>query len=270
MHRKFHNVLLGISVLPALLVLPARADVSSFDELLDAVVDGGNIKFLDNIYSESNVNIGTNTIIDGGGYNFSAKVYGTPQKTDSVSYYTSNYTMSGENGETGVFYRNVSNMAVGTVLYSDVDMTQEFGTVTFKGGLSSNYIYSVDSVGTQLALTRDSDSDSGRFLAFRDENDNLIYNVDDSQSLRRIINVPKRGIGATSVNKLQLAADERGVSLFEAILHPEWADIRGAACEKLSSFGNMILLFPSYLSKSSKLTKSILCLTTLSSLSYTS
>ena len=175
MHRKFHNVLLGISVLPALLVLPARADVSSFDELLDAVVDGGNIKFLDNIYSESNVNIGTNTIIDGGGYNFSAKVYGTPQKTDSVSYYTSNYTMSGENGETGVFYRNVSNMAVGTVLYSDVDMTQEFGTVTFKGGLSSNYIYSVDSVGTQLALTRDSDSDSGRFLAFRDENDNLIY-----------------------------------------------------------------------------------------------
>ncbi|MBR5762525.1 MAG: ATP-binding domain-containing protein, partial [Lachnospiraceae bacterium] len=58
---------------------------------------------------------------------------------------------------------------------------------------------------------------------------------------KRIINIPKRGIGATSVNKLQLAADERGVSFFDAILHPEWADIKGAAAEKLSSFGNMIL-----------------------------
>lgn len=84
------------------------------------------------------------------------------------------------------------------------------------------------------------------FYARREIKDLLAYlktvdNGRDDIACKRIINVPKRGIGATSVNKLQLAADERGVSFFDAILHPEWADIRGAAAEKLSSFGNMIL-----------------------------
>ncbi len=85
-----------------------------------------------------------------------------------------------------------------------------------------------------------------RFYERREIKDLLAYlktvcNGRDDVACKRIINVPKRGIGATSVNKLQVAADERGVSLFDAILHPEWADIRGAAYEKLSSFGNMIL-----------------------------
>ena len=84
------------------------------------------------------------------------------------------------------------------------------------------------------------------FYARREIKDLLAYlktvdNGRDDLACKRIINVPKRGIGATSINKLQLAADERGVSFFDAVLHPEWADIKGAAAEKLSSFGNMIL-----------------------------
>ena len=176
MHKTFHNILFGISVLPALLVMPALAvDVSTFEELTNAIADGGNISFNNDIDVLDNVTFGTNTTIDGKTNTFNIKTYGVPEKIGAINYYTSAYTMSGGDEPAGVFYRSTSSVAVGTVLYSDAAMTQEFGTVTFKGGTSSNYVYSVDSVGTRLTLTRDAESDSGRFIAFRDENNNLIY-----------------------------------------------------------------------------------------------
>ena len=50
MQKTFHNILFGISVLPALLVLPALAvDVSTFEELTNAIADGGNISFNNDI-----------------------------------------------------------------------------------------------------------------------------------------------------------------------------------------------------------------------------
>ena len=45
----------------------------------------------------------------------------------------------------------------------------------------------------------------------------LLYNPYDTLSLLRIINVPKRGIGQTTVNKLQDYANAQGISLFEVI-----------------------------------------------------
>ena len=45
-----------------------------------------------------------------------------------------------------------------------------------------------------------------------------IDNGKDSQAVKRIINVPKRGIGATTVNKVQEYADERGISFFDALM----------------------------------------------------
>ncbi len=45
----------------------------------------------------------------------------------------------------------------------------------------------------------------------------LISNPDDDLSLARVINVPKRGIGDTSVAKLTAAAAERGVSIFQVL-----------------------------------------------------
>ena len=45
----------------------------------------------------------------------------------------------------------------------------------------------------------------------------VLYNPYDTLSLLRVINVPKRGIGQTTVNKLQDHANARGISLFEVI-----------------------------------------------------
>lgn len=72
----------------------------------------------------------------------------------------------------------------------------------------------------------------------------LIYNNHDSQSLKRIINVPKRSIGETSVKNLQAVADANDISLFDAILVlDEVEGINSKTKEKLKKFAELILNF---------------------------
>ncbi|UQS81829.1 DNA helicase PcrA [Bombilactobacillus folatiphilus] len=49
----------------------------------------------------------------------------------------------------------------------------------------------------------------------------LVANPQDSMSFQRIINEPKRGIGAGSLDKLRQAADEKNVNLLEAALNAD-------------------------------------------------
>ena len=57
----------------------------------------------------------------------------------------------------------------------------------------------------------------------------VISNPDDSGSLERIINVPKRGLGNTSVAKLQDHARKNGISLYDALSEADAAGLTGAA-----------------------------------------
>nr|MBA2784205.1 UvrD-helicase domain-containing protein [Rubrobacteraceae bacterium] len=57
----------------------------------------------------------------------------------------------------------------------------------------------------------------------------VISNPDDSVSLERIINVPKRGLGNTSVAKLQEYARRNGVSLYGALAEADAVGLTGAA-----------------------------------------
>src|SRR5690606_24930973 len=45
----------------------------------------------------------------------------------------------------------------------------------------------------------------------------VIYNPADNISLKRIINVPRRGIGETTVGKLELEAARQGKSLYQVL-----------------------------------------------------
>ena len=70
----------------------------------------------------------------------------------------------------------------------------------------------------------------------------LIYNQDDSQSLRRIINVPKRAIGETTLKHLQEYADENDMSLFSAILDVDnISAIKSGTASKLKDFATLII-----------------------------
>ncbi|MBR6127253.1 UvrD-helicase domain-containing protein, partial [bacterium] len=72
----------------------------------------------------------------------------------------------------------------------------------------------------------------------------LIYNSDDSQSLRRIVNVPKRAIGETTLKHLQEFADNNDTSLFNAILDVDnISEIKSGTASKLKDFASLILKF---------------------------
>lgn len=75
-----------------------------------------------------------------------------------------------------------------------------------------------------------------------------IDNGRDEVAVRRIINVPKRGIGAATVEKIADYAVTRGISLYDAMCEAEQIMTLGKAASKISAFVNMIQVFRSGLS----------------------
>lgn len=71
----------------------------------------------------------------------------------------------------------------------------------------------------------------------------LINNTDDSQSLRRVINIPKRGIGDTTMQNLTKFASDRDISLYEAIKICEESEINAKTQSKLKDFASLIYKF---------------------------
>ena len=73
----------------------------------------------------------------------------------------------------------------------------------------------------------------------------LIENLNDEESLRRIINFPPRGIGQTTLDKLTLISEKQNISLFDSIsnLNDPPVKINKGTIEKLENFMNQILSF---------------------------
>lgn len=68
----------------------------------------------------------------------------------------------------------------------------------------------------------------------------VIVNPVDGQSLRRIINVPRRGIGQTSIDRVQAYADRERISFYEALRAGKDIPDIGAASKKLEGFLELI------------------------------
>ena len=85
-----------------------------------------------------------------------------------------------------------------------------------------------------------------RFYERREVKDLLAYlrvlaNCDDEVSLRRIINVPKRGIGDTSLDYVDLFARETGISFWQALLRStEVPGLPARAVQSINEFTSMI------------------------------
>lgn len=83
------------------------------------------------------------------------------------------------------------------------------------------------------------------FYARREIKDLLAYlktidNARDDLAVRRIINVPKRGIGLTSVNRLQEYALARDISFYEALLGADLIPGIGRGIARLESFAALM------------------------------
>ena len=86
------------------------------------------------------------------------------------------------------------------------------------------------------------------FYARREIKDLLAYlktidNGSDDIAVKRIINVPKRGIGATTLDYVQNYADERRISFFEALCEADQILAVARSASKLNDFVTMIRAF---------------------------
>ena len=89
------------------------------------------------------------------------------------------------------------------------------------------------------------------FYARREIKDLLAYlktvdNGKDDLAVRRIINVPKRGIGLTTINKVQEYAAARDIDFYEALRGADLVPNIGRAVSKLDSFVALIEYFKSF------------------------
>lgn len=73
----------------------------------------------------------------------------------------------------------------------------------------------------------------------------LVVNPKDEEALKRVINFPARGIGTTTVDKLVVAANHYGRSIFEVIENLEQIDLKinSGTKRKLQDFATMIKSF---------------------------
>ena len=83
------------------------------------------------------------------------------------------------------------------------------------------------------------------FYARREIKDLLAYlktvdNARDDVAVRRIINVPRRGIGATTIGKVQEYAYQMDINFYEALADEQCAFRLGNAAKKINSFVNFI------------------------------
>ncbi len=90
------------------------------------------------------------------------------------------------------------------------------------------------------------------FYARREIKDILAYlktidNGKDDVAVKRIINVPKRGIGATTIVRVQDYADARGISFYNALREADKIMTIGKSAVKLEPFVTMIQTFRSKL-----------------------
>jgi DNA helicase-2/ATP-dependent DNA helicase PcrA len=70
----------------------------------------------------------------------------------------------------------------------------------------------------------------------------LAVNVNDDESFKRVVNMPARGIGETSLGALASMARSKGISLFKAAYSEDFADygLKAPAVARIRVFCNMI------------------------------
>lgn len=145
------------------------------------------------------------------------------------------YRANDEHGEAAFITRTVRDLVrFEKYRYQDVAILYRINAqsrVIEQMMLSQGIPYRI--IGGQKFFTRKEIKDVIAYLR-------VLYNPDDSVSLRRIINTPTRGIGATTVSKLEELASSRSISLLEMLFLTEHTDLSPRAQTSVRGFTALI------------------------------
>lgn len=191
------------------------------------------IKLEQNYRSVETILTAANAIIDNNTQRLSKSLYSNLGKGEEIEIYESN----DEADEATFVIRNIRRLlkdnSLGNfaVLYRTNSQSRAIEEACIAAGMP----YKI--VGGQKFYDRKEIKDIVAYLK-------LIYNPCDSQALRRIINVPKRSIGPTTVQKLIELAINNEVSIFDILSSiNDYDDFSSGTKKKLISFVELIEKF---------------------------
>ena len=190
------------------------------------------IKLEQNYRSTANILNAANAVIENNEQRVDKVLYSNHGEGDKLSYYVA----ADENDEANYIARNIKQNAYGNysqfaILYRTNNQSRTLEEACMAAGIPYK-IY-----GGIKFYDRAEVKDILAYLK-------LINNFEDSQCLRRIINVPKRGIGDTTLKNLSDFASERDISLYEAIkISDECESLNAKTCAKLKNFAQLIYRF---------------------------
>lgn len=155
--------------------------------------------------------------------------------TDAEEGYKPQYIQSEQEADEAYFAAKTINAAVYTgAKYSDFAVLMRINAIT------RSYEQEFTKYGIPYKVFG-----GFRFFERKEIKDMLAYlrlisNPFDDEALMRIINVPKRGIGAKTLEIMQEYADGNGLSLYDACLDVEFLKLTSSAKSKISEFGGVI------------------------------
>lgn len=202
-------------------------NILSFEKEFKAKV----IKLEQNYRSTSNILEAANSVISNN-YNRKNKKLWTAKKGGSL---ITRFQASNEHEEASFVVSEIKRLAVAenrkysdfAILYRMNALSRVFEETLMRSGVPYKII------GGLRFYDRKEIKDIVAYLR-------LINNLSDDYALKRIINVPKRGIGDTTFEKARQLAIEEGKSIFEVIMNPYNYPALSRAASKLSTFAVMI------------------------------
>lgn len=190
------------------------------------------IKLEQNYRSTANILNAANAVIENNNERVEKVLYSNKGEGEKLSYYVA----SDDNDEARYIISNIRKNACGNynrfaILYRTNNQSRALEEACMASGIPYRIYGGIKFY--DRAEVKD-------ILAYM----KLINNTEDSQSLRRIINVPKRAIGDTTVKYLSDFASERNLSLFEAIkICEECENLNSKTQSKLKDFADFIYRF---------------------------
>jgi DNA helicase II / ATP-dependent DNA helicase PcrA len=208
---------------------------ANMNNILDFQNDYSNahVTFLEQNYrSTKNILNAANDVIKNNVARKEKKLWTENEKGDKISYYRAQSEIDEARYVVGQINQNISDKHYSYGDFAILYRTNAQSRVIEENLLKANIPYTI--VGGHKFYDRKEIQDVLAYLT-------LVANPSDSMSLERIINEPKRGIGASSIEKLRLFANENHWSMLEAAKNIELNNTLSTRARKaISEFGRII------------------------------
>ncbi len=188
------------------------------------------IKLEQNYRSTKNILTAANHVIKNNSVRHEKSLWTQNEQGDKITWYTA----SDESDEGGFIAKTIHSLKTKDNLYSDFAVLYRMNSqsqVLERTFVRSGIPYKI--IGGHRFYERREVRDMMAYL-------NVISNHHDNSRLKRIINVPKRGIGDTTINQIEEIGNTLGQSMYETLQQSDQFEALARSKDKLDAFLELI------------------------------